>query len=226
VVARELAGFGRGREQHPADARAAPPGAEGAVQPEYLLELVDAAETELAEAPCRNYAELALYCYRSSGVLHEMLAGLLGLRDPANERAVRRHAQRSAPVCDWWRSSANCERPGRGAPPVAARLDRETGAHEEPGGEARRRCRAGGLPRPARRRGASRWTRPRRAAPAERPRQRPGWCLRACIGAASRGCTTQLHPGASPAISTISGLHGAPRGAPLTAEEHGCNVRK
>jgi 15-cis-phytoene synthase len=90
----ELAGFGSGREQHPATRllrRASPA---GVVQAEYLLELVDAAESELAAAPCRNYAELALYCYRSSGVLHEMLAGLLGLADPANERAVRRHAQR------------------------------------------------------------------------------------------------------------------------------------
>lgn len=90
----ELAGFGGGREQHPATrllSRASP---EGVVQAEYLLELVDAAESELAEAPCRNYAELSLYCYRSGGVLHEMLAGLAGLADPANERAVRRHAQR------------------------------------------------------------------------------------------------------------------------------------
>lgn len=90
----ELAGFGGGREQHPATrllSRASP---QGVVQAEYLLELVDAAETERAESPCRNYAELSLYCYRSSGVLHEMLAGLLGLAEPANERAVRRHAQR------------------------------------------------------------------------------------------------------------------------------------
>lgn len=90
----ELAGFGGGREQHPSTrllSRAAP---QGVVQAEYLLELVDAAETERAGSPCRNYAELSLYCYRSSGVLHEMLAGLLGLAEPANERAVRRHAQR------------------------------------------------------------------------------------------------------------------------------------
>lgn len=90
----ELAGFGGGREQHPATrllCRAAP---DGAVQAEYLLELVDAAETELAESPCRNFAELSLYCYRSGGVLHEMLAGLPGLAEAANERAVRRHAQR------------------------------------------------------------------------------------------------------------------------------------
>lgn len=90
----ELAGFGRGREQHPATrllSRASP---QGAVQAEYLLELVDAAETELAEMPCRNYAELSLYCYRSSGVWHEMLAGLLGLAESTNERVVRRHAQR------------------------------------------------------------------------------------------------------------------------------------
>lgn len=90
----ELAGFGSGREQHPTTRvlRDAQPA--GAVQAEYLLELVDAAASELHESPCRNYSELALYCYRSSGVLHEMLAALLGLADPANERAVRRHAQR------------------------------------------------------------------------------------------------------------------------------------
>jgi 15-cis-phytoene synthase len=90
----ELAGFGQGREQHPATRvlRAAEPA--GVVQAEYLLEFVDAAETELQEAPCRNYAELALYCYRSGGVLHEMLAGLMGLSDPGRERDVRRYAQR------------------------------------------------------------------------------------------------------------------------------------
>jgi 15-cis-phytoene synthase len=90
----ELAGFGSGREQHPTTRLLRDVKPRGALQPEYLLELVDAAETELSDAPCRNYAELALYCYRSGGVLHEMLAGLLGLADAANERAVRRHAQR------------------------------------------------------------------------------------------------------------------------------------
>lgn len=90
----ELAGFGDGREQHPLTRALSEARPAGVVQAEYLLELVDAAESELCETPCRNYSELALYCYRSSGVLHEMLAGLLGLADPANERAVRRHAQR------------------------------------------------------------------------------------------------------------------------------------
>lgn len=90
----ELAGFGGGREQHPATRLLSRVSPEGVVQVEYLLELLDAAETERAAAPCRNYAELSLYCYRSSGVLHEMLAGLLGLAEPGNERAVRRHAQR------------------------------------------------------------------------------------------------------------------------------------
>ena len=89
----ELAGFGSGREQHPMTRRLSQAQPEGVLHAEYLLELVDAAETELEETPCGNYAELALYCYRSSGVLHEMLAGILGLADPANERAVRRHAQ-------------------------------------------------------------------------------------------------------------------------------------
>ena len=90
----ELAGFGSGREQHPASRALRRLAPAGIVQAEYLLELVDGAESELHETPCRNYAELSLYCYRSSGVLHEMLAGLLGQADPANERAVRRHAQR------------------------------------------------------------------------------------------------------------------------------------
>ena len=90
----ELANFGSGREQHPLTRKLAGCDTRAAVQGEYLLELIDAAQSELTEAPCRNYAELSLYCYRSSGVLHEMLAGLFGLSDPANERAVRRHAQR------------------------------------------------------------------------------------------------------------------------------------
>lgn len=90
----EIAGFGSGREQHPMTRALRQAGADGVVQAEYLLELVDAAESELTAAPCRNYAELSLYCYRSSGVLHEMLAGLLGLADPGNERAVRKYAQR------------------------------------------------------------------------------------------------------------------------------------
>ncbi len=90
----ELSAFGTGREQHPATRALRASTAPGVVQAEYLLELVDAAESELSAAPCRNYSELSLYCYRSSGVLHEMLAGLLGLEEPANERGVRRHAQR------------------------------------------------------------------------------------------------------------------------------------
>jgi 15-cis-phytoene synthase len=90
----EIAGFGSGREQHPMTRALRKAGADGVVQAEYLLELVDAAESELGTTPCRNYAELSLYCYRSSGVLHEMLAGLLGIADPGNERAVRKYAQR------------------------------------------------------------------------------------------------------------------------------------
>lgn len=90
----ELAGFGSGGEQHPMTRLLSAAAPTGVVQPEYLLELVDAAESELSGSPCRNYAELSLYCYRSGGVLHEMLAGLPGLSDPANERLVRRHAQR------------------------------------------------------------------------------------------------------------------------------------
>lgn len=90
----ELAGFGSGREQHPLTRRLSQIESADVLQPEYLLELVDAAESELSQAPCNNYSELALYCYRSGGVLHEMTAGLLGLAEPGNERAVRRHAQR------------------------------------------------------------------------------------------------------------------------------------
>jgi 15-cis-phytoene synthase len=89
----ELAGFGAGREQHPVT-RLLARRRHGGIQPEYLLELVDAAETELQAAPCRNYAELTLYCYRSSGVLHEMISALPGLADAGNERAARRFAQR------------------------------------------------------------------------------------------------------------------------------------
>ena len=90
----EMAGFGQGREQHPLLRRLRASEAAGAVQPEYLLELVDAFESELAQTPCRDYSELALYCYRSAGVLHEMIAGVLGTSDPANERQVRRYAHR------------------------------------------------------------------------------------------------------------------------------------
>lgn len=90
----ELAGFGSGREQHPLTRLLRGADGAGALQPEYLLEMVDAAESELAEPPCRNYAELALYCYRSGGVCQEMIAGLQGLADPANERAVQRYARR------------------------------------------------------------------------------------------------------------------------------------
>jgi len=90
----EARGFGAGREQHPTTRQLAQSAPQGAIQPEYLLELVDAAESELHEVPCRNYAELALYCYRSSGVLHEMIVGTLGLAQPENERVARRFAQR------------------------------------------------------------------------------------------------------------------------------------
>ncbi|NGP54600.1 squalene/phytoene synthase family protein [Thioalkalivibrio sp. XN8] len=90
----ELAAFGQGRAQHPVLRRLRDTSPGGAVQPEYLLELVDAFDSELGPGPCRNYAELSLYCYRSGGVLQEMIAGVLGLADTANERAVRRYAQR------------------------------------------------------------------------------------------------------------------------------------
>ena len=90
----EIAGYGAGRAQHPALRRVQAAGLAGVVQPEYLLEMVDAFESELAEGPCRTYAELALYCYRSGGVLHEMIAGALGSAEPQNERAVVRYAQR------------------------------------------------------------------------------------------------------------------------------------
>lgn len=90
----EARGFGAGREQHPTTRQLAAAAVDGIIQPEYLLEIVDAAEIELNEVPCRNYAELALYCYRTGGVLHEMLVGILGLEDQANERAARRYAQR------------------------------------------------------------------------------------------------------------------------------------
>ena len=90
----EIAAHGEGRAQHPALRRLQAAGLAGVVQPEYLLEMVDAYESELAESPCRSYAELALYCYRSGGVLHEMVAGALGLGEPENERAVMRYGQR------------------------------------------------------------------------------------------------------------------------------------
>jgi 15-cis-phytoene synthase len=90
----ELSGFSRGREQHPLTRLLREVQPAGVIQAEYLLELLDAAASELDQTCSRTYAELALYCYRSSGVLHEMMAGVLGLADPANERAVRRHAQR------------------------------------------------------------------------------------------------------------------------------------
>jgi 15-cis-phytoene synthase len=90
----ELGGFGRGREQHPLTRVLREVQPAGIVQAEYLLEMLDAAQSEIDQTSSRTYAELALYCYRSSGVLHEMMAGVLGLADVANERAVRRHAQR------------------------------------------------------------------------------------------------------------------------------------
>lgn len=90
----ELAGFGNGREQHPLTRSLREAQCPEVLQPEDLEALVDAAESELSEPPCRNYAELALYCYRSSGMLHELVSGVLGLADPANERVVRRYAQR------------------------------------------------------------------------------------------------------------------------------------
>lgn len=90
----EARGFGAGREQHPTTRLLADAAPRGAIQPEFLLEIVDAAASELQEVPCRNYAELALYCYRASGVLHEMIVGTLGLAKPENERAARRFAQR------------------------------------------------------------------------------------------------------------------------------------
>nr|WP_276610987.1 squalene/phytoene synthase family protein [Wenzhouxiangella sp. XN24] len=90
----EARGFGAGREQHPATRLLADAAPKGVIQPEYLLEIVDAAESELQEVPCRNYAELALYCYRASGVLQEMIVGTLGVSEPENERAARRFAQR------------------------------------------------------------------------------------------------------------------------------------
>lgn len=90
----EIAGFGSGREQHPAlrALRDTRPG--DAVQPEYLEELLDAAAADALRPRWETPEELALYCHRSSGMLHQMLAGLLGMADARNERAVLRYALR------------------------------------------------------------------------------------------------------------------------------------
>lgn len=86
--------FGSGGEQHPATrALAASPGGE-AVEPEYLEELVDGAEMDALHRPYGGFSELRLYCHRSSGVLHELVATVSGTRARGAERTARRAAHR------------------------------------------------------------------------------------------------------------------------------------
>lgn len=190
----ELANFGSGREQHPLTRRLGEARCPEALQPEYLQELVDAAESELSDPPCRNYAALALYCYRSSGVLHEMIAGALGLVDPANERALRRYAQRLGTGIRLVETIAQFD--GDGA--VGRRLlphdwARETGVPEDCGAKAREEpalmaCldRLAGEARTALDEAES-WL-----PPAEKPRQRTGLVL----AALSRRHLAKLHANA------------------------------
>jgi phytoene/squalene synthetase len=229
----ELAGFGRGRGQHPLTRRLAGLATQAAVQQEYLVELVDAAESELAEAPCRNYAELALYCYRSSGVLHEMLAAVPGLADPANERAVRKHAQRLGSGVRLVDVIAGL----RGDLAAGRRLLPRDWI-EETGARNRSRNRTSPMRRwprastasPARR--ASRWTKPRPCSPPSSGQgSAPAWCSPRCTGAGSPSCTPRNSmPPPPPATSKCSGPRGAQRaaraGARTDAEDNPCMWKK
>jgi len=86
--------FGSGREQHPAtQALAASPGGD-AVEPEYLEEMVDGAEMDALHRPYGAFAELRLYCHRTSGLLQELCAAVVGPSAPGNERALRKAAHR------------------------------------------------------------------------------------------------------------------------------------
>ncbi|MEJ2516114.1 MAG: squalene/phytoene synthase family protein [Gammaproteobacteria bacterium] len=90
----ELRRFGSGGEQHPATRALA--SAEGGrdVEPEYLEEMLDGAEMDVAHRPCAAFSELRLYCHRTSGVLQELLVVVTGTDSPRGERAVRNAAHR------------------------------------------------------------------------------------------------------------------------------------
>jgi len=86
--------YGSGREEHPATrALAASPGGE-AVEPEYLEEMVDGAQMDALRRPYATFPELRLYCHRTSGLLLELCAAVVGASEPGNERALRKAAHR------------------------------------------------------------------------------------------------------------------------------------
>jgi phytoene synthase len=86
--------FGSGGEQHSSTRALAAADGSDVIEPEYLEELVDGACMDAAHRPYGSFSELRLYCHRSSGVLQEMLATLVGVSDPRHERAVRQAAHR------------------------------------------------------------------------------------------------------------------------------------
>ena len=86
--------FGSGREEHPTTrALAASPGGE-TVEPEYLEEMVDGAEMDALHRPYAAFPELRLYCHRTSGLLLELCAAVVGPSSPGDERALRKAAHR------------------------------------------------------------------------------------------------------------------------------------
>ena len=83
-----------GEARHPVGQALAAAAAGAQLEADYLLELVEGAEIDLAGERPESDSELTLYLHRSNGVLHELIAQVCGLTDPAAERNVRRYAQR------------------------------------------------------------------------------------------------------------------------------------
>lgn len=90
----EIQRIALGESRHPVGQALASASAGTPLEADYLLELVEGAEMDLAGERPASDSELTLYLHRSSGVLHELIAQVCGLNDPAAERDVRRYAQR------------------------------------------------------------------------------------------------------------------------------------
>ncbi len=90
----EIQRMAAGEARHPVGQALANAAADAQLESDYLLELIDGAEMDLAGERPGSDSELTLYLHRSSGVLHELIAQVCGLNDAAAERDVRRYAQR------------------------------------------------------------------------------------------------------------------------------------
>ena len=90
----ESARIAQTQARHPVGVALAALASEARPEAEYLEEMIEGAEMDLEGQQPADEGQLMLYLHRSSGVLHELIAQVCGVSDPASERSVRRYAQR------------------------------------------------------------------------------------------------------------------------------------